>query len=189
VTRSTQERILDATFDVVADVGLSGLTLEDVATKAGVSRQTLYRHFGSRGRLVEALLVREEQWFVDRVKAAAAPCTTAEDGIAAGATAAVTAAAEHPLLFRLLETDPGGILPLVVLGKGPVISMARPVVEELLAGWLGRPRGDVAEIADVCSRLLVSYVLDPGSDRPEAIGDRIAQVAMGGIASLPARAG
>jgi AcrR family transcriptional regulator len=178
MSRPTRARILDATFDVVAEVGLSGLALEDVARTAGVSRQTLYRHFGSRERLVEALLLREEQWFIDRVVAAAEPCESAEEAIAKGAAAALRAATEHKLLHRLLETDPGAILPLVVLGRGPVISVARPVVMQLLSARLTLPDDEVEQLADVCSRLLVSYVLDPSPEPPDVVGGRIARMAL-----------
>lgn len=177
----TRTRVLDAAFDRVAEVGLSRLSLEDVATGAGVSRQTVYRHFGSREGLVEALVLREEQWFVDRVVRAADLAADAERAIAAAVTEALHAAADHALLRRLLETEPGEILPLVVLGQGPVISAARPVVTRILAERLDAPVDDARLVADVCSRLMVSYVLDPGDDSPDAVGRRIARMVVQGL--------
>lgn len=178
---STAARILDAAFTCVADVGLARLTLEDVARRAGVSRQTLYRHFSSRDGLLRALVLREEEWFVDRVRAAARDHASVETAIAAGTTAALRAASEHPLLQRLLRDEPGEILPLIVLGEGPVISVARPVVVEILSQRLGLAKADVDLAADACTRLLVSHVLDPAEDPPEVVGTRIARMVLHGV--------
>lgn len=177
----TRVRALDAAFDLVAEVGLVGLTLEGLASRAGVSRQTIYRHFGSREGLVEALVLREEHVFIDRVVAAAAEHDDPEAAIAAGVTAAVDTASEHPLLQRILATEPEAILPLLVMGKGPVISVARPVAEQLIRERLDASEQDVEAAGDVCTRLLVSYILDPGPEPSEAVGRRIARTILRGL--------
>lgn len=51
----TRTRILAAAWELVADQG-SGLTLGDVAQRAGVSRQAVYLHFGDRSGLLVALV-------------------------------------------------------------------------------------------------------------------------------------
>lgn len=170
---------MSAAFDRVAAVGLARLSLEDVAEAAGVSRQTLYRHFGSRDGLLRALVLREEEWFIERVVAAAAPHPDVEEAVAAGVCAALDAAREHPLLQRLLREEPGEILPLVVLGKGPVISAARPVVAEILSDRLDAVEDEVDALADTCTRLLVSHVLDPTDESPKVVGRRIARLIAG----------
>ncbi len=43
--------ILLATNDVIADKGVSGLTIEEVAARAGVGKTTIYRRWSSRGTL------------------------------------------------------------------------------------------------------------------------------------------
>lgn len=50
-----RRRILDATEQLAGEGGLAALTLDRVAEEAGVTRATVYRHFGSRGGLFEAL--------------------------------------------------------------------------------------------------------------------------------------
>lgn len=55
---STPDRILAATHELAVKEGFSGLTLEKVAQGAGVSRLTVYYHFGSRERLLDALMER-----------------------------------------------------------------------------------------------------------------------------------
>jgi len=53
--KSTRESILDAAARVVRKRG-TGVTLEGVADEAGVSRQTVYVHFGSRTGLLIAMV-------------------------------------------------------------------------------------------------------------------------------------
>lgn len=48
----SEEAILRATLDLVAEHGVGGLTVDAVAARAGVGKQTIYRHWGSRARLV-----------------------------------------------------------------------------------------------------------------------------------------
>lgn len=50
--------VLEATVDVLATSGYSGLSFEDVAARAGVSRTTLYRRWPTKQDLVRAALLR-----------------------------------------------------------------------------------------------------------------------------------
>jgi AcrR family transcriptional regulator len=52
--RSTREVILDAAVDLLGDRG-AAVTLEEIAERAGLSRQTVYLHFGSRTGLMIAM--------------------------------------------------------------------------------------------------------------------------------------
>ena len=56
---STADRLLDATYAAVMDVGLRRTTVADVARRAGVSRMTVYRQGADLDTLVGALLKRE----------------------------------------------------------------------------------------------------------------------------------
>src|SRR5438105_281665 len=68
--RETQARIMDAAFACVAELGLGRTTMDDVARRAGVSRQTVYRYYPSKDQLVMALVLREEDKFLDGIRAA-----------------------------------------------------------------------------------------------------------------------
>jgi TetR/AcrR family transcriptional repressor of bet genes len=57
VTRiSNRERLLDATWSSIADYGIRGLRLEDVAQRAGVAISLIYYHFGNRIDLLTATM-------------------------------------------------------------------------------------------------------------------------------------
>jgi AcrR family transcriptional regulator len=51
----TRERIVAAVRDLLREGAFHEATVEQVATRAGVSRATLYQHFGSRLGLVDAI--------------------------------------------------------------------------------------------------------------------------------------
>lgn len=51
------EAILDAAFDVLAERGLAA-PMEEIARRAGVSKQTIYNHYGSKAELVRAMAAR-----------------------------------------------------------------------------------------------------------------------------------
>ncbi|EID16218.1 TetR/AcrR family transcriptional regulator [Mycolicibacterium phlei] len=76
--QSTRRRILAATFVVLARDGRRRLQLSDVAAEAGVSRPTLYRHFGSKEGLLEAFALYEQDNFDAGIAAAITGLTGAE---------------------------------------------------------------------------------------------------------------
>lgn len=53
---TTRERILDAARDLLERRGAGAAGLADIGRAAGVSRQTVYLHFGSRGALLRELI-------------------------------------------------------------------------------------------------------------------------------------
>ena len=55
VSGKSRARIVTAVRDLLADGTFHESTVEEVAAKAGVSRATLYQHFGSRLGLVDAI--------------------------------------------------------------------------------------------------------------------------------------
>lgn len=52
---ATRERILDVATELMTAAGFHPVAVDDVATQAGVSRPTVYRHFGSKLGLFEAV--------------------------------------------------------------------------------------------------------------------------------------
>src|SRR5438093_9169618 len=128
----TRVRILDAAFDRVMDIGLARTTVEDVARAAGLSRQTIYRYFPSKGHSITALVLREEERFLDGIREAFARDPNLEAAISDGILFCLRFAREHPLLDRLLETDPETLLPYLTTRGAPVIRRARQVLKGLL---------------------------------------------------------
>jgi AcrR family transcriptional regulator len=56
-----REHLLDSTLSVILEHGYSGVSIEAVARAAGVTRPVVYDHFPNLGRLLHALVEREEK--------------------------------------------------------------------------------------------------------------------------------
>jgi AcrR family transcriptional regulator len=183
-SRDTATRILDATLATMADHGVARLSLEDVAKRARLSRQTVYRYFPSKGVLLEATVLREEQVFISNMIAAAGRHKELEPALRAAIEAALRTGQAHALLNRLLATEPNALVALVTTDRGPVLSAARQALEEILAGWLPRaPKARLGMAADAVARLLVSYVVNPPADPPAQVSARLAQLLVHGLPS------
>lgn len=179
----TRDRILDATLELLASIGLAKLSLEEVAAEAGVSRQTVYRHFGNRDQLLAATVLREEQGFIDRIVAASDRESELQAALEAAIRETLTAAREHPLLDRLLETEPEQLLPFLLSGSGPVLPAARPVITEVLRRFLPeQPDAHVRLVADLCTRLMISYTANPPDDDLEDVARGLAAIIVRGVA-------
>lgn len=55
-----REQLIDAALAVILEQGYSGVSIEAIARKAGVTRPVVYDHFPNLGRLLHALIEREE---------------------------------------------------------------------------------------------------------------------------------
>jgi len=51
-SKKSHEAILSATRDILMDEGVHELSIEGVATKAGVGKATIYRHWKSKEELI-----------------------------------------------------------------------------------------------------------------------------------------
>ncbi len=180
----TATRILDATLATMADHGIARLSLEDVARRAGLSRQTVYRYFPSKRELVEATVLREEQAFIANMITAADRQRELDSALRAAIEAAMRTGQAHALLNRLLATEPESLVALVTTDRGPVLSAARQALQEILSGWLPRvPKARLQMAADAVARLLVSYVVNPPADSAPQVAARLAQLLVHGLPS------
>jgi AcrR family transcriptional regulator len=180
----TATRILDASLATMADHGIARLSLEDVARRAKVSRQTVYRYFPSKKELLDATVLREEQVFITNMISAAERHRELEPALRAAIEAAMRTGQAHALLNRLLATEPNSLVALVTTDQGPVLSAARQALEEILGGWLPRvPKARQTMAIDAVARLLVSYVVNPPADPPAQVASRLAQLLVHGLSS------
>jgi AcrR family transcriptional regulator len=180
----TATRILDATLATMADHGIARLSLEDVARRAQLSRQTVYRYFPSKKELLNATVLREEQVFLANMITAAGRHKDLEAALRAAIEAAMRTGQAHALLNRLLATEPNSIVTLVTTDRGPVLSAARQALEEILAARLPKvSKVRMGMAADAVARLLVSYVVNPPPDPPSQLANRLAQLLAHGLPS------
>jgi AcrR family transcriptional regulator len=172
----TSSRILAAAFDCISDVGLGRTTVEDVARAAGIARQTVYRYFPSKDHLITALVLQEEEKFLDGIRAAFDAAPDLEVSLRDGLLFCLRFAREHPLLDRLLSTDPETLLPYLTVRAAPAIRRARDVLKELITqkAWV---RMNVVDSAvDAAVRVVLSYTLTPPDQSPETVAQGLARI-------------
>jgi AcrR family transcriptional regulator len=159
--------VLDVVREQLRTRTWSEIKMGEVARLAGVSRQTLYNEFGSRGDLAQAFVLREVDGFVEAVQGAVS--ANRDDPVAALAAAFevfLTAAAEDPLVRSLLGGGDGAneLLPLVTTQGEPVVERATSRLSAfLLEGWPELDRQDVSLLAEAVVRLAISYAALPAS--------------------------
>jgi AcrR family transcriptional regulator len=107
-----REQLIDAALSVIVDQGYEGVSIESIARTAGVTRPVIYDHFSNLGRLLQALIEREEAYALAQLddvvpsarQAAADPPTL----FAAGVRRFLDAVASRPNTWRIILLPPEG---------------------------------------------------------------------------------
>jgi AcrR family transcriptional regulator len=164
-----RETLFAAARDELEHRTWSEITMADVAAAAGVSRQTLYKEFGSRDEFAQAFVIHEGERFLDGVEEAVREnLDDARAAVRAALEVFHTAAGEDPLIRMVISDDgTGGMLPLVTTQGMPVVHWATArlttVIEE---GWPQAPEPKAKLLAEALVRLAISHITAP-SDSPE----------------------
>ena len=157
-TETARERILDAAIGCIARFGLEHTSISGVATAAGVSRPTVYTHFGTREDLISAALAQAAAAVTERIIARAARAATAAEFVVE------TVVAAH----REFRSDPS-VSPIAQVSADPRWAGRRALSPEMLA--LGRgfmkplirfdptSADDLDEITETAVRFLLSLLI------------------------------
>jgi AcrR family transcriptional regulator len=156
---ATSDRILDAALELSAASGVRNLTMDDVAARAGVGRMTVYRRFGDRATLVEALGVRECRRCLAALDAALDTSADPAEQVADGFVASMRVAREHPLLNRLARIEPEAIVAALSADGGALFTLMREFAATRLMEGSALEREAAVEAAETLVRLCVSFVL------------------------------
>lgn len=159
-----RESLLGAARDELRQRPWSEITMADIATAAGVSRQTLYKEFGSRNEFAQAFVIEEGERFLDGVEAAVR--RHLDDPRAAVDAALETflrSAGEDPLVRVLLSDDgAGGMLPFVTTRGIPVVQWATArLATTIEEGWPEAPAEKRRLLAEALVRLAISHITAP----------------------------
>lgn len=181
-TRPVAERLLDAALEVAAMHGISRLSVGDVAKRAGLSRQTLYKHFASREELIAQTVLREAGRMVEHVIAVAEAEPDPAASLQIAIVETLAAVRDHPLLDRLLATEPEALLPLLIDGRSSVLDAISLICRQMLEGRLpGLGEDQVRAGADLLGRMLVSYAVRPPVEDAEAVARFLSDAVIGGL--------
>ncbi|GAA4854787.1 TetR family transcriptional regulator [Actinomycetospora corticicola] len=179
---SARQLLRDAVLDIAAEEviahGWDGLQVRTVATRAGVSRQTVYNAFGDKHGVAEALVHRLLDRFLAGIDAAIAARESLHDQWEAAVLHTLETAASDPLLTAVLVgTSSDEFLPLLTSDGGPVIIRAR----DRLVATLGGHHPDLdprvlSPVAETVTRLTVSHVVLP-LHPPQRVAAHVAELA------------
>jgi len=159
-----RDTLFDAAGDLLRDRDWSEITMADIATAAGVSRQTLYSEFGSRAGFAQALFIREADRFLTDVElAVSSNLDDPTKALTAAFDVFLTAAADHPLIRSVVSGNGNdSLLPYVTTQGQPVVGVAAERLSTVIAaGW---PHVDPAAIdllSESVVRLAISYAALP----------------------------
>jgi AcrR family transcriptional regulator len=179
--KQMRERALDAALGMTLESGWDQVRVGAIAEEIGVSRPTLYREFGNKEGVAEALVMREVGIFLDAI-AEVLTQKSADIGVAIAAAAERTLimAGENPLLRAVLTgTRDGGdsLLPFLTIRSAPLLNAAT----EMLTRWFAEhhPELDqlrIAEAIDAVVRLVVSHLVLP-LDGPRPVARQLSLLA------------
>lgn len=157
---ATKQAILDAALDLVVDSGLEALTIEAIARRAGVGKQTIYRWWPSKGAvLLEAYLEQRVE-----ARTATPPLGTLDRGDFAADVRRVLREMVQAFATKSWET-PYRALTVAIqedpqLGAEASARLIKPSLDDARA-WViaAQRRGDVR--ADVDADVAVEILLAP----------------------------
>jgi AcrR family transcriptional regulator len=177
--RQVRDRVLTTAHHHTVERGWERVRVGEVAVDSGVSRPTLYREFGNKDGLGEALMNREAERFFAAIAEALAGHDDVPRAIAAATRLTLQEASENPLLLAVLtgsRSGDAGLLPFLTSRSESIRESARA----LLATWLVQQRPEllpslVEETVDAVVRLVISHVVAPALD-PVDVGERVAHL-------------
>ncbi|ONI78993.1 TetR family transcriptional regulator [Actinosynnema sp. ALI-1.44] len=182
VRLSLRETLLDAAAELLAQHGFAGLRMVDVATSAGVSRQTVYNEFGSKAALVDAVVLRTLSEFLDGTEALWRATTAVADSLRATVEYTVRHGRENRLVAAVLGgAQAEDLLPLLTTRAEPVFRHSIDQVSHHLTERIpALPPERAALLAESIVRLSISHMLLPGGTPGEA-ADAVCSVVLPAI--------
>src|SRR5579884_221270 len=100
-----REQLIDAALEVILKEGYGGVSVEAVARKAGVTRPVVYDHFPNLGRLLHALIEREERISLEQLEQVVPDDPADKDPVellAGGVRRFLEAVASRPATWRII---------------------------------------------------------------------------------------
>ncbi len=160
IDRTKNEGILDAASDVLFERGLAA-PLDEIARRAGVSKQTIYNHYGSKAALVQALIERRAAMITAPLEAPVAAARPQEALAAYARVLLETISLDRGIaLYRLLiesaPVQPGLVSEVFAAGaRATRFRLAAFLKRESDAGRIAAP--DALEAADFFGGMVVSH--------------------------------
>ncbi len=184
---TTRERILAAAIDMVTEQGWQSITMEHLAQRASVSRQTVYNEIGSKSELAEAVVLDELTRFLAVVDEGfdRHPRSVA-NAVQAAVLGVLERGRDSALMVTIVSSTNGTeteLLPPLTTRSSSLLDMARTVVGARMSAYDLAVDERTREAAiDVLVRTVLSHIMQP-SDTPEKSAAGISRVVLAALSS------
>ncbi len=173
-TNLMRTTILDSLHDLLLERTWSTVNMTDVAKAAGISRQTLYKEFGTRKGLAQGYALRLTDSFVSAVDDAV--YTNEGDALRTlyvAFTEFFSRSASDPLVLSMLTDDPPpDLLRLVTTESGILIEHAAVrLAQTFERSWLRASAHNADVLGRTVVRLALSYVSMPPDNSADVAAD------------------
>lgn len=185
--RHVREQVLIAARALTVEKGWERVRISEIASLVGVSRPTIYKEFGDKAGLGDAIVLQEAERFLAGI------ATVLENNVG-DAGAAITAAVRFtfdeaersPLLKAVLvsnraenqpHAEPTGVLPLLPTSRSMLQTASQTLTAWFCDHFVQLDAEDVADGIDALVRLTVSHLVLPGGD-PTQVSRRVCVVAL-----------
>ncbi|MFD0689530.1 TetR/AcrR family transcriptional regulator [Actinomadura fibrosa] len=175
--RSVREDLLDAAAELLVERGYRGVRMQDVAAAAGVSRQTVYNEFGDKWGLARAVVIRDNERYLDGIDRVLSEHRDLYSAVTAAVLFSLEMSADDQLK-KMVLTGAGGdeLLPLLTTQSEPVLFAASArIAEHALRQWPELDRTVLTEITEAAVRLTTSHIMLPSAP-PEEVAHFIARM-------------
>ncbi|MFI0451877.1 TetR/AcrR family transcriptional regulator [Actinomadura sp. 6N118] len=162
-----RQRIIDATVRCIDRHGVTKTTLSDVAGELGVTRQTVYRHFGRISDIIGEVAAQGAESFVELLIAHLHGITDPAEAVVEGMVFCVRTIPTEPRLSLLLQLGD-----TTAFGRGATtrdtIAYGAEMLQRYPVDWAAAGIGedDLNGLAEIIMRLLTSLLQHP-SEPPQ----------------------
>lgn len=178
-TAAPPVRLTDIALDCIAAYGVRKTTLTDVADRAGVSRSTVYRAFGDKEGLLQAVAAAEMIRFLDQLDRAVPWNAPLREVLERAVEFTTVYLQEHAAFQRILRYEPEELIDVVLErpneNERSLHPLLRVAATERLKASHFRFRLPAEQAAEWLLRVALSLVLAPTTSlrTPAEIADLI----------------
>jgi AcrR family transcriptional regulator len=156
----TDLRILRAAAELADAYGDRRFSIDDVATRAGVARATVFRRFGSKELLLREVNLVAMTDAIEQLQQLTARARSPSESVVELFVGIVTIARNNARVQRLARLEPDRMLAAATTGDPSPLDLGRRYVAAQASRW--QLAGlDPDAFADILTHLALSYVLAP----------------------------
>jgi AcrR family transcriptional regulator len=190
--KERRTQLLDVGRALFAEKGFDATSIEEIATRAGVTKPVVYEHFGGKEGLYAVVVDREMERLLDGVTGALAG-GNARELLEQAATAFLVYIEEQPDGFRILVRDSP-----VASTSGTFASLISDIASQVehVLGREFKARGLDAKLASLYSQALVGMValtgqwwLDARKPKRDEVAAHLVNLAWNGLSHLDEKPG